>query len=119
MDVPTGRRQQLGHPRYGVSGRPIGPDHVALVLSIGLALVAALILIATIVQIVHGSPEVVLSGNASQVLVAATSGLTGILGGYMGYRLGASRARLERPAGDPERRPYDWADTPPYGTERP
>lgn len=104
-----------------MSGRPIGPDHVALVLSIGLALVAALILTATIVQILHGSPEVVLSGNASQVLVAATSGLTGILGGYMGYRLGAGRRleRLERPAGDPERRPYDWADTPPYGTERP
>ena len=104
-----------------MSGRPIGPDHVALVLAVGLTLVAALILTATIVQIVHGSPEVTLSGNASQVLVAATGGLVGVLGGYMGYRLASRRAdppeveALER--GD--RAPYDWsAETPPYGTER-
>ena len=68
--------------------RPVGPDHVALVLAVGLALLGALILLGTIIQILHGNPEVVLSGNATQILTATVSGLTGILGGYMGYRLG-------------------------------
>jgi hypothetical protein len=70
-----------------VARRPIGPDHVALVLALGLTLLASLILVGTIVQILHGNPEVVLSENATQILIAATSGLTGVLGGYMGYRL--------------------------------
>ena len=103
--------------------RPIGPDHVALVLAVGLALVAALILTATIVQILHGSPEVALTGNASQVLVSATAGLVGVLGGYMGYRLGAGDLeRLERSTRPPPasaRAPFDWASddpTPPYGS---
>lgn len=69
------------------SRRPIGPDHVALVLAVGLTLLASLILVGTIVQILHGNPEVSLSENATQILIAATSGLTGVLGGYMGYRL--------------------------------
>ena len=70
-----------------MSRRPIGPDHVAFVLAIGLTLLASLILVGTIVQILHGNPEVSLSENATQILIAATSGLTGVLGGYMGYRL--------------------------------
>jgi hypothetical protein len=70
-----------------VSGRPVGPDHVALVLAVGLALLASLILVGTIVQILHGNPEVSLSENATQILIASVSGLTGVLGGYMGYRL--------------------------------
>lgn len=60
---------------------------MAFVLAIGLTLLASLILVGTIVQILHGNPEVVLSENATQILIAATSGLTGVLGGYMGYRL--------------------------------
>ena len=57
-------------------------------LALGLALVASLILVATIVQILHGNPEVSLSENSTQILIASVSGLTGVLGGYMGYRLG-------------------------------
>ena len=64
-----------------------GPDLVAVILAVGLALLGALILVGTIVQIVHGSPEVTLSGNAAQILTATVGGLTGVLGGYMGYRL--------------------------------
>lgn len=64
-----------------------GPDWVALVLAVGLTLFASLILIGTIVQILHGNPEVKLSENATQILIAATSGVTSVLGGYMGYRL--------------------------------
>ena len=67
---------------------PKGPDLVALVLAVGLTLLASLILIGTIVQILHGNPEVKLSENATQILIASVSGLTGVLGGYMGYRLG-------------------------------
>jgi hypothetical protein len=64
-----------------------GPDFVAAILAIALGLTAALILVGTIVQILHGQPEVTLSENATQILIASVSGLTGVLGGYMGYRL--------------------------------
>ena len=60
---------------------------MALVLAAGLALLASLILVGTIVQILHGNPEVTLSENATQILIATSSGITGVLGGYMGYRL--------------------------------
>ena len=63
--------------------RPV--DTVALVLAAALGLVANLILVGTIVQILHGNPEVTLSENATQILIAATSGLTGLLGAYIGY----------------------------------
>ena len=65
-----------------------GPDLVALVLALGIGLLVSLILIGTIVQILHGEPEVTLSENATQILIAGVSGITGVLGGYMGYRLG-------------------------------
>ena len=77
-----------GAPTASDSRDPHGPDHVALVLAAGLALLASLILVGTIVQILHGNPEVTLSENATQILIATSSGITGVLGGYMGYRLG-------------------------------
>jgi hypothetical protein len=91
-----------------------GPDVVAVVLAIGLSLVASLILLGTIVQIVHGSPEVTLSENATQVLIASTGGLVGVLGGYMGYRLASPRRDEPRSS---TRRPADDGGPPtdPYG----
>ena len=80
-----------------MSRRPIGADHVAFVLALGLALVASLILVATIVQILHGNPEVSLSENSTQILIASVSGLTGVLGGYMGYRLGRREGDDQEP----------------------
>lgn len=60
-------------------------DWVALVIAVSLGLVAILILVATIVQIVdHMSPDLTLSENATQILIAVTSGLTGLLGAYIG-----------------------------------
>ena len=56
-----------------------------MILAVALGLIANLILIGTIVQILHGNPEVTLSENATQILIAATSGLTGLLGGYIGF----------------------------------
>ena len=50
------------------------------------ALVATLILVGH-GQIIHGTPELALSENATQILIASVSGLTAVLGGYMGYRL--------------------------------
>ena len=66
-----------------------GPDAVALVLAIGLCAIGSLILLATVVQILdHQTPDLTLSENATQILVAAIGGLVGVLGAYMGYRLG-------------------------------
>ena len=63
--------------------RPV--DMVALVLALSLGLTILLILIATMVQILNSSfPQVQLSENATQVLIAGVGGLTGLLGAYIG-----------------------------------
>lgn len=60
-------------------------DLVALVLASGLSLTIVLILVVSAVQIVRGSfPQVNLSENATQVLIAGVGGLTGLLGAYIG-----------------------------------
>jgi hypothetical protein len=65
-----------------------GVDIVAIILAAGFASVVFLILIATIVQITHNErPEVSLSENATQILTSTVGGLSGILGGYVGYSL--------------------------------
>ena len=69
-------------PPPGPRRRPV--DTIALVLAASLGLLANLILIGTIVQILHGNPEVTLSENATQILIASTGGLTGLLGAYIG-----------------------------------
>lgn len=63
--------------------RPV--DWVAIVLAMSLGLTVVLILIVSAIQIVRGSfPQVNLSENATQVLIAGTGGLTGLLGAYIG-----------------------------------
>jgi len=63
--------------------RPV--DWVAMVLALALGVTIVLILVASTVQIVNGSfPQVKLSENATQVLIAGTGGLTGLLGAYIG-----------------------------------
>jgi len=70
-------------PRNDRRWRPV--DWVALVLALSLGLAIILILVATMVQIVNGSfPQVKLSDNATQLLIAGTGGLTGLLGAYIG-----------------------------------
>jgi hypothetical protein len=42
------------------------------------------------IQIIHNSPgvpEIQLSENATQILIAAIGGIVGVLGGYVGYRI--------------------------------
>ena len=59
-------------------------DVVAVILAVALGLLVNLILIGTIVQILHGNPEVTLSENATQILIAGSGGITGLLGAYIG-----------------------------------
>ena len=79
-------------------GRRGGPDVVALVLACSLGLISVLILVVTLVQIIdHTTPELTLSENATQILIAAIGGLTGLLGGYLGYTLKRSDDDGPRP----------------------
>ena len=67
-----------------------GVDIVAIILAIGLSSVLCfIIIVATIVQIIHnapGVPEIQLSENSTQIMIAAIGGILGVLGGYIGYR---------------------------------
>ena len=74
----------------------LGVDLVALVLALGLALTVVMIIVATTVQILHNQPhqpEIQLSENSTQVLIAAIGGIVGVLGGYIGHRLNDRRSR--------------------------
>lgn len=63
--------------------RPI--DRVALVLASSLGFLVNLILVVTLVQIIdHSTPELQLSENATQIMIAAIGGTTGLLGAYVG-----------------------------------
>jgi len=69
-------------------------DIVAIILAIGVSLVLCLIIVGTIVQILHNAPnvpEIQLSENATQILIAAIGGIVGVLGGYIGYRMHGSK----------------------------
>ena len=60
-------------------------DVVAVIIAVSLGLLANLILFTTIIQILdHQTPDLTLSENATQILIAAVSGLTGLLGAYIG-----------------------------------
>jgi len=70
--------------------RPV--DWIALVLAVALGLAIVLILVATMIQIVNSSfPQVKLSDNATQLLIAGTGGLTGLLGAYIGSNRSSRR----------------------------
>lgn len=63
--------------------RPV--DRVAFVLAISLGILVNLILVTTIIQILdHMTPELMLSENATQIMIAAIGGTTGLLGAYVG-----------------------------------
>ena len=87
---PPGRR-----PR--IPWRPV--DWVALTLSLALGTSIVMILVASTIQITHGSfPQVKLSENATQILIAGTGGLTGLLGAYIGL----NRADRKGPPDEPD-----------------
>jgi hypothetical protein len=73
----------MSERRRNTQWRPV--DRVAFVLAIGLSATIILILIVTCVQILSNKqPEVQLSENATQVMIAGLGGLTGLLGAYVG-----------------------------------
>lgn len=71
-------------PKLPTQWRPA--DIVAIILALGLSLSILSIIIVTGIQAVKGGsfPKVELSENATQVLIAGTGGLTGLLGAYIG-----------------------------------
>lgn len=63
-------------------------------MALGLAFLVILIIVATMVQIINNEknvPEIQLSENATQILIAAIGGIVGVLGGYIGYRMHGSK----------------------------
>jgi hypothetical protein len=60
-------------------------DWVAFILAIGLSLSVMMILIVTAIQILdHMTPDITLSENATQIMIAGIGGLIGLLGAYIG-----------------------------------
>ncbi len=81
-----------------------GVDVVAVVLAVGLTVLVVLIIVATVVQILNnrpGVPEIQLSENATQILIAAIGGMTGVLGGYVGYRVHDRGEQADLPEDEP------------------
>lgn len=82
-------------PKHPTEWRPV--DRVAFVLAISLGVLVNLILVVTLVQIVdHSTPELQLSENATQIMIAAIGGTTGLLGAYVGLN------RDKRPPNPPQ-----------------
>ena len=66
-------------------------DVVALALAVSLFLVLLLVGVAIIIVIITAPntlPRAVLGENTTQVLTGAISGIIGVLGSYIGHRLG-------------------------------
>jgi len=63
-------------------------DLVALILAIGLVVIASFIGLALVINVAENhNPVPTLGENTTQVLMALMGGLIGILGGYIGYAL--------------------------------
>lgn len=90
-----------------------GADIVAIILAIGVSFVICLVLIGTIVQILHNqpdSPEIQLSENATQILIAGIGGMIGVLGGYIGYHMHSNFTRKDYMS--EESKPFDQEESP-------
>ena len=73
--------------------RPEGREVVAIVLAIGLATAVNLLLFGVVYDAVRSDTPGI-SENATQVIIAAFTGMTGVLGGYVGGRA-AERGRQQ------------------------
>jgi hypothetical protein len=69
-------------------------DWVALILAVGIATALNVIVLAVLWTAVTGESDVDggLSENATQILTGAFGGIVGVLGAFLGYRAGLSRA---------------------------
>ena len=75
-------------------------DWVAIILAIGLACAINIITIAVLYEAIQQNAP--LSENATQVLTTAFSGIVGVLGAYIGFRVGVKHANGSRPDNDEE-----------------
>jgi NhaP-type Na+/H+ or K+/H+ antiporter len=67
--------------------RRIDVDLVALVLAIVLGLAIVLIMTSVLIQVIdHETPQT-LGENTTQIIIAITGGLVGVLGGYVGAKV--------------------------------
>lgn len=71
-----------------------GRDWVAVILAVGLATAVNLLLFGVTYDALRSDTPGI-SENATQVIIAAFTGITGVLGGYIGGRA-AERAQRER-----------------------
>jgi len=68
-----------------------GVDFVAAILACGLVLGVAVIGAGVIINVVdHQTPTQVLGENATQVIIAVIGGLVGVLGSYVGAKVGSA-----------------------------
>jgi hypothetical protein len=82
--------QILPPRRRRTAFRPV--DVIALVLAVGLVLIAAEIGLALVINVVKGhNPQPTLGENTTQVLIGVMGGLIGVLGSYLGYSVIAER----------------------------
>jgi NhaP-type Na+/H+ or K+/H+ antiporter len=70
-----------------IGKRHVNVDLVALVLAIVLGLAVVLIMTSVLIQVIdHETPQT-LGENTTQIIIAITGGLVGVLGGYVGARV--------------------------------
>jgi hypothetical protein len=75
-----------------------GRDWVAVTLAVGIAVAVNLITLGILWDAITNPAQSGISENATQILIAAFGGITGILGGYIGFRAGE---RTRTPAQTP------------------
>ena len=77
--------------KHQTKWRPI--DRVALVLALSIGSLVNLILVVTMIQIIdHQTPDLTLSENATQIMIAAIGAIAGLLGAYVGLARSERRA---------------------------
>lgn len=82
-------------------------DWVAVVLAIGIATAVNAITFGVLWDAIVNPGDAGLSENATQILTAAFGGITGILGGYIGYKAGSSESSTPPPAAGPPAPPTE------------
>lgn len=70
-----------------MNGRRLA-DMAAIILAVGLSLGFVIFCVAALYDAIAHPTESILSENATQVLSSMSGGIVGILGAYVGYRVG-------------------------------
>jgi hypothetical protein len=81
--------------------RDRGRETVAILLAVGIATAVNLITFATLYDAIFSAGPG-LSDNATQILTTAFGGIIGVLGSYIGFKVGAEHKGPEAPDEDEE-----------------